>query len=209
MFIFAQNFKMMKEKIIEKSADLFLNLGFKSVTMDDIAQEMGISKKTIYQYFATKTKLVEATAIFKFNCINDAINLCFCAKVNPIEEILKMKDFIISQINSERPSAEYQFKKYYPRIFSILKQKQFEITKDCISGNLKRGIKEGYYREDINIEFISRAFFALMVSLKDEEVFPKDTFTKIELLGYVLDYHLRGISTIKGQEFLNQIKTNN
>lgn len=197
----------MKEKIIEKSSKLFLNLGFKSVTMDDIANEMGISKKTIYQYFATKTKLVEATAIFKFNCINNEINSCFSLGVNPIDEILKMKEFIISQINNEKPSAEFQFKKYYPKIFSTLKQKQFELTHDYITSNIERGIKEGYYRTDLNIDFTARAFFSLMIALKDEEIFPIGKFSRIELLTNALDYHLRAICAPSKIEYLNQRNT--
>ncbi|WP_066223459.1 TetR/AcrR family transcriptional regulator [Formosa haliotis] len=195
----------MKDKIIAKSEQLFTNLGFKSVTMDDIASELGISKKTIYQYFETKTKLVEATASFKFNCINKSINSIFKQDINPIDEIFEMKHFILTHLNDERPSAQYQFKKYYPKIFTVLKQKQFNVMKECISGNLDRGIKAGLYRSSVNIDFISRMYFNFLVSIKDHELFPQELFTPQDLLNNFLDYHLRGICSEKGLEYL---KTN-
>ena len=82
----------MREKIIHKSADLFLSYGFKSVTMDDIANALGISKKTIYLHFDNKTKLVEATTLYMFNIISHGID-CICAlEKNPIVFLLNSKD---------------------------------------------------------------------------------------------------------------------
>ncbi|CDF77884.1 transcriptional regulator, TetR family [Formosa agariphila KMM 3901] len=194
----------MKNKIIMKSAELFSNLGFKSVTMDDIANEMGISKKTIYQYFATKTKLVEATAIFKFECISESIDDIFKLEANPIDELFNTKDFIISHMKNQKISIEYQFKKYYPKIYSIVKQKQFEAMNKCVSDNLNRGIHAGLYRTNLNVDFISRIYFSAMGSMKDNEIFPTDQFNLEDSLSHYLEYHLRGICTPKGLDFLNK-----
>ena len=199
----------MKDKIIIKSTELFLNLGFKSVTMDDIAHEMAISKKTIYQYFETKTKLIEATAIYKFDCISESIDAIFTLEANPIDELFKIKEFITTYMRNQKKSPEFQLKKYYPRIHAILRQKQFEVMQDCVKDNLSRGITAALYREDLDIEFISRIYFSSMGALKDDEIFPANKFTLPQLLDNYLEYHLRGICTPLGIDFLNEKKNNN
>ena len=131
----------MREKIIHKSADLFLSYGFKSVTMDDIANALGISKKTIYLHFDNKTKLVEATTLSMFNIISHGID-CICAlEKNPIEEIYDIKRFVSEHLKDEKSSPQYQLQKYYPKIFNSLKNKQFEVMYQCVNTNLNRGIK--------------------------------------------------------------------
>src|SRR5210317_1140812 len=102
----------MKNKILEKATELFLIYGFKSVTMDDIANALGISKKTIYQHFKNKTKLVEATTLGLFNFISNGIN-CICAMdKNPIEEIYEVKSFAMTHLKDEKSSPIFQLQKY-------------------------------------------------------------------------------------------------
>lgn len=200
---------IMREKIIHKSADLFLNLGFKSVTMDDIANEMGISKKTIYQHFENKTKLVEATTLQVFESISHGID-CICElDKNPIEEIYEIKQFVMTHLKNEKSSPQYQLQKYYPKIFATLKKKQFEKMLGCVTENLERGVKHDCYRKTIHIDFIARLYFNGMVSLKDQDIFPLDHFSIQMLMDNFLEYHLRGICTPKGVETLTQFITTN
>ncbi|TXD81890.1 TetR/AcrR family transcriptional regulator [Subsaximicrobium wynnwilliamsii] len=193
----------MRDTIIHKSAELFINFGFKSVTMDDIANQLGISKKTIYQHFANKTKLIEATTNFMFDTISCGIDEIRELDKNPIAEIYEIKQFVMEHLKNEKSSPQYQLQKYYPKIFSSLKLKQFEIMQDCVTHNLHRGVALGLYREHINIQFISRIYFNCMIALKDQELFPLKDFSMSSLMDNYLDYHLRGICTIKGLELLN------
>jgi AcrR family transcriptional regulator len=195
----------MREKIILKSADLFLNLGFKSVTMDDIASEMGISKKTIYQHFDNKTKLVEATTLHMFETISCGIECISQLKKNPIEEIFDIKQFVMVHLKNEKSSPQYQLQKYYPKIFATLKTKQFDVMQGCVTENLNRGIELGLYRDNINVDFISRLYFNGMIALKDQELFPFNSFPMNSLMGYYIEYHLRGICTSKGLETLTKL----
>ena len=119
----------MREKIIYKSTELFLNLGFKSVTMDDIANELGISKKTIYVHFPNKTKLVEAVTFHLFDTICTGIDSICENAPNPIEELYSIKMYVMKHLKNEKTSPQYQLKKYYPLIHAELKMKQFEKTK--------------------------------------------------------------------------------
>ncbi|MAB48443.1 MAG: TetR family transcriptional regulator [Flavobacteriaceae bacterium] len=195
----------MKHKILKTAVDMFLNYGFKSVTMDDIANEMGISKKTIYVHFPNKTKLVEATTLYMFETISCGIDHICALEKNPIEEVFDVKKFVMEHLKNEKSSPQYQLQKYYPKIFASLKSKQFEVMQGCVIENLNRGIKLGLYRDNINVNFISRIYFNCMVTLKDQELFPLKAFSMNTLMEYYLEYHLRGICTPKGLEKLNKI----
>ena len=199
----------MTEKIILKSADLFLSYGFKSVTMDDIAKALGMSKKTIYQHFENKTKLVEATTLSMFNLISHGID-CICAlEKNPIEEIYDIKRFVSDHLKNEKSSPQFQLKKYYPKIYNTLKTKQFEVMYQCIKANIDRGIKLEIYRNNLNVDFITRIYFNSILATKDDDLFPNKMFSKNMLMENYLEYHLRGICTNSGLEVLNKIIQNN
>ena len=98
----------MKDKILEKATELFLNLGFKSVTMDDLANEMGISKKTIYAHYENKTKLVTESTMYLFNVISQGIDQISSLKKNPIEELYDIKKFVMLHLKDEKSSPQYQ-----------------------------------------------------------------------------------------------------
>lgn len=194
----------MRETILHKSQELFLNLGFKSVTMDDIANEMGISKKTIYVHFPNKTKLIEATTLHLFETISCGIDHISALNKNPIEEIFDIKAFVMHHLKDEKSSPQYQLQKYYPKIFATLKTKQFKVMQACVTENLERGVAQGFYREHMDIDFISRIYFYGMVALKDQELFPLIKFSMNDLMENYLEYHLRGICTPKGLEKLTE-----
>lgn len=195
----------MKESILSKAAEKFLNLGVKSVTMDEIAAELGISKKTIYAHFATKTKLVEATALFVFERISKGVENIREEKYDPIEEMYEIKNFACQHLKNEKSSPQFQLQKYYPRIYNTIKSKQRKLLEDQIQQNLNRGIKNGLYRPDLPVEFTSRIYFIGMLGIKDRDLFPESEFSTGELIAKHLEYHLRAIVTEKGLKTLNTI----
>jgi AcrR family transcriptional regulator len=196
----------MKYIILETSNELFLNLGFKSVTMDEIAGKMGVSKKTIYKYFANKTELVAAVTDYMFNTVSCGIDDICALKMNPIEEIFSIKRFIMEHLKDEKSSPQYQLQKYYPKIYASLTQKQFNVMQVCVLNNLKKGIENGLYRKSIDLEFTSRIYFNGMVGIKDKDLFPLTDYSMNTLMNHYLEYHLRGISTEKGlQELQKQL----
>ncbi|TFG74319.1 MAG: TetR/AcrR family transcriptional regulator [Flavobacteriales bacterium] len=199
----------MKEQILVKATDMFLNLGFKSVTMDDIAHEMGISKKTIYAHYANKTQLVEDTTMHLFCSISEGIDSICSLKKNPIEELYEIKKFAMLHLKDEKSSPQYQLQKYYPKIHRILRQKHFEVMQDCVVDNVQRGIEQGIYRENLNIDFVSRIYFFGVTSIKDHTLFPNELFPTTALMDDYLEYHLRGIITPIGREILNNIINSN
>ena len=195
----------MKEKILKKAIDLFLSFGFKSVTMDDIANELAISKKTIYAHFSTKLKLVKATTFYVFEQINSGISDICTINQNPIEEVYLIKSLVTEQLKGEKNSPQYQLQKYYPKIFETLKQKQFESVNKCITANLKKGIEQGVYRKGIDINLITRLYFNGIMGIKNVELFPINEFNVTYLMDSYLEYHIRAIATEKGLEILQKI----
>jgi len=192
----------MREEIIEKSTEMFLIRGSKGLTMDTIAYEMGISKKTIYKYFNTKRELVKAGSEYLFHKIMEL-------NENPIKEMYLIKDFIFKVLKSENTSQYFQFQKYFPKIYQSLMTRQFTEMDKCITKNIKKGIERGLYRNEINIKLISRFFFIGINNIKDLTIFNPKHFSSIEVQEVYLNFYLRAICTQKGLDYLNNHKNLN
>lgn len=185
---------------------MFLSLGFKSVTMDDIADKLGISKKTIYAHFSTKNKLVQATIMHLFEVIEAGIEEIRIQEKNPIIELYEIKRFTMRYLKDEKASPHYQLNKYYPKIAQSIEKKHFNVVQDCVTDNLERGINSGHYRAGIPVSFIGRIHFLGMSGLKDHDIFPPEEYSKPRLMEYFLDYHLHAICTPKGLKTLEEFK---
>lgn len=197
----------MKESIVEKASEMFLSYGFKSVTMDDIANEMGISKKTIYVHYSNKAKLVDAVSFYLFDSICDGIDhICDCS-ANPIQELYDIKMFVMQHLKNEKSSPQYQLKKYYPETYKKLHSAQFRKMHESVQESLQKGVDTKLFRANLDVDFIARLYFNGMVGIKDDSIFPAEKFTKEYLLESFLEYHLRAIVSDKGMTILNKFIT--
>ena len=189
---------------------MFLNYGFKSVTMDDIAENMGISKKTIYAHFSTKNKLVQASGSHLLQTISRGIDDIKEKNLNPVIENFEIKRFVNQHLKGEKTSPHFQLKKYYPKIFNNLIEEQFKVLEACVGENISRGIKTGDYRSQISVSFVCRMHFVGMMGIKDKDIFPLEEFGEQDLTEEFLNYHLRAICTPQGiktlEEYLNNEK---
>ena len=197
-----KNYRL-KELILEKTRELFLTIGFKSVTMDQIANAMGISKKTIYNFFENKTELVKAVTSYMFNSITKGITEIKKTSDNPISEIYDINLFLIKYLKKESVSPLYQLEKYYPLVHKEINKKQFDFITKSTTGSLKNGIKLGLFRKDIKIDFISRLYFKGMIGIRDLDTFPAKLYDPVNLKIDFIEYHLRAIVTNKGLKKLN------
>lgn len=177
---------------------MFLTLGYKSVTMDDIANEMGISKKTIYQHFANKNDLVEASTSSLFTTISEGIDEICKIGYNSTEEIFIIRKFLMKHLNNETASPFFQLQKFFPTTFASLRQKQFEKMHGSMIESIKKGVNDGLYRADIDVDFASRIYFTGLTGIKDSEIFPIDKYDINSVTRQFLEYHLRAISTEEG-----------
>lgn len=193
----------MKKLILNKATDLFLNFGFKSVTMDQIANEIGISKKTIYNFFENKKHLVNVVTNGMFASITSGIKQIKKESLDPISELFDIKLFLIKILKGERTTPLYQLRKFYPETHKEITQKQFDfMTKSAIE-SLKSGVKLGLFRKDIDIDLISRLYFNGMIGIKDQDIFPAEKYEPTFLMLKYIEYHLRAIVTEKGLKKLN------
>jgi len=195
----------LKDQIIKTAAELFINLGFKSVTMDDIAKELGISKKTIYSHFSTKTKLVEASTFHFLSQMSCGVEDIVCQEKNAIVELFDIKNFAMKHLKNNKSSPQFQLKKYYPKVYNLVQINHLQIMEGFVLKNLEKGIKNDLYRKNIPLDFTSKIYFVGMMGIKDEYHFPLEKYSQNELLELFLEYHLRAIVTEKGLKTLNKL----
>ena len=182
---------------------MFLDLGFKSVTMDDLAKELAISKKTIYSFFDNKTALVECCTLQLCNTISANIKELATKNLHPIDELFEVRQIVRRFLKNEQSSPQYQLQKYFPSLFKKLKDEQLMMMREFLMRNLSKGIKIGVYREDLNPEMVFRLYFYTYFSLRDPQLYPEKIFNTQELIFEHINYHIRGIATPKGTDYLN------
>ena len=187
--------KQMKDKILQKSTDMFLRLGFKSITMDDIACEMCISKKTIYKYFSNKDLLIEESVQMVHKEVHETITKIVSQNFNAIEENFEIRRMFKEMFKSAESSPIYQLKKHYPEIYEKVLTMQVSVCEECFRDNIIKGIKEGLYRKDLDIENYVKFYYTLIFSINENTMLEKDA-QELELKA--LEYHIRAMATLTG-----------
>lgn len=185
----------MKDKIISKASDMFLKLGFKSITMDDIAGEMCISKKTIYKYFCNKEILIEESTEAIHKEIHKIIDDIIDKKYNAIQENFEIRKMFKDMFNSSDDSPIYQLRKHYPEIYEKVISREMTECTNLFRQNIEQGIREGLYRENINVESYTRFYYSLVFSIKESTI-SEQVSQKLEL--EILEYHTRAMATPVG-----------
>ena len=194
----------MDKEIVASASYLFLQYGYKAVTMDDIAEHLSISKKTIYHYFDDKTSLVRSAVFLVFEQVKDKIISIQSSIENPIKALYEIKKIAVEVLGKKDKSPQYQLQKYYPAIYAEIRKKELSALGDTFKMSLRKGIETGLFRTSIDTEFITRIYFNGFRGLRDIELFPpKDTDIDL-IIGKYIDYHLRAIVTPKGLNYLEE-----
>lgn len=191
----------MKEKIILKATELFFKLGFKSVTMDDIATEMGISKKTIYKFFDNKEILISEGTNLIHNKIHLGIQDIIALNLNPIEENFVIRKMFAEMFKIAENSPLFQLKKHYPQIYVDVMEREIMECSACFRQNIVKGIAEGFYRPTINVENYVKFYYTIIIEINENTISEKAT-QLLEL--EALEYHTRAMATQKGIEELEK-----
>lgn len=187
---------------LEKIQNLFKTYGIKSVTMDDVSRELGISKKTLYTYFTDKSELVEKILEKEFNDKAYEIHEAMSNHENAIEELFGYYKIQLKMISSQMPSFIYDLKKYYGSLFDKFKQSKHKAMKKGFIENLIRGKKEGLYRADLDEEIITQLHLARMDSLRASEEIPNEVMNDPKFLAEAFKYHAYAIVSDKGREII-------
>jgi DNA-binding XRE family transcriptional regulator len=195
------------KNILLKVRELYMKYGIKSITMDDVARELGISKKTLYQYVTDKDDLVGKFIDNEILMRQSEICKCFGIGYNAIEELFEISIFMNKMMKDQNPATEHDLKKYYPLHYLKTVKARREGIYEYILLNLKKGIKEGLYREEMDKEIIAKLYLSRIEDSHINELFTKEEFTSMKLFVEILTYHVRGIATEKGRIVLeNKIK---
>jgi AcrR family transcriptional regulator len=185
----------MKEKIIKKATDMFLKLGFKSVTMDDIAGEMCISKKTIYKYFSNKEMLIEEGTEVVHQKIHALMDEVVSQNHNAIAENFQLREMFKEMFQSFDQSPAYQLKKHYPEIYQKMMANEIEDCSQMFRQNIQKGITQGLYRAETDVEAAVKFYYTLIFSINENTRLEKEAY---ELEAKALEYHTRAIATPEG-----------
>jgi AcrR family transcriptional regulator len=186
------------KNILFKVRELYMKYGIKSITMDDVARELSISKKTLYQYVNDKEDLVGKFIDNEIARRQEEICKCFRVGYNAIEELFEISMFMNKMIRKMNSTTEHDLKKYYPTHYEKTLKARREGIYDYILANLKKGIKEGLYRKDLNKEVIAKLYLWRSENAHLDELFTVEEFTSVKLFIELLTYHVRGIATDKG-----------
>lgn len=183
----------MERSILEKATTLFLSYGFKSITMDDITEALGISKKTLYKHYKNKEKLISVCVDSIQEKIQERIKEVQIQNYNAVKEEFEFERQIMSIFNGNlNKSRLYELKKYYPKIFKKIHCNRREIYESSIKNNLKKGMQEDLYRSDIDTEIIQKLFYTFSITVHS---LPEST---VKLRRAMIEYHIRSIATEKG-----------
>ncbi|MDP9081506.1 MAG: TetR/AcrR family transcriptional regulator [Bacteroidota bacterium] len=197
------------ERIIQGGEELFLTAGIKSVTMDDIAKHLGMSKKTIYQFFKDKNELVIALVKKKLKEDEDQIAEIMSKSGNVIEELINMmkcSEDIFSRIN---PIVIHDMQKYHPDAWSEFQKFKADVLISTLEELLTKGMMQGYIRPDIDVRIIARMRVSQVEMGFNTSIFPMAEFNPWKVQVQFLEHFNYGICTLKGYKLLNQYKNIN
>jgi AcrR family transcriptional regulator len=194
-----------KDRIVQGSLRQFMQYGFRNVSMDDIASNLGMSKKTLYQHFTEKEELVAAALEFDIeNNQKDCVRSTNTSN-NAIAEVYDIIRVVAEQLRDMNPMVLFEMQKFHPKAFKRFQQHKDEFILKMIHQNLLRGIAEGLYREDINIEVLAKFRLESMMLIFNPEIFPfSKSYPLMDLMMIIGEHFLFGISSNKGYKLIQK-----
>jgi len=199
--------ELTKPKLIALSLKLYIKYGIKSVSMDDVAHDLSVSKKTVYNFVKDKNSLV-GSCIDLLAEESDMTTFCDNSELNVIEKHIHIYKHISKLLTELNPSFEYDLKKYYPSHFNKFVKVRRKNIYDKMHADLEQGIKEGYFRADINIKKLTILNIIRIESLKETDIFEEYNTTMLNLLDELFNYHLHGIATQQGVDEYKKLTEN-
>lgn len=195
-----------RDKILKGSEELFMRYGVRSISMDDIARHLGVSKKTLYQHFADKDELVLTVShcylqryITQFDSVRNEAK-------NPVEELAKISVCMKQNLEAMNPALLYDLQKFHPKAWSEWIAFKGKYLRDSIVRNLNQGIAEGYIRADINPEIMAAMRIELVQLAFNPDIFPSNRFQLTQVQEQIFDHFVFGLVTDKGKKLYQKLK---
>jgi len=210
-----QNISMQKEfgqydeklvKIIEKSTELFGEYGVRNLNMDEISKGIGISKKTLYQFVCSKEDLLEKIFHYEEEKWQQLPSKIKEDELNAIDVLLQTSLLIYEELRRINPKVDFELKKYYKPVFNKFLSRRLDSIFFYISNNLKKGMGEGLYRNDLNVELIARVYVKNLVDLQNKDYCSIEDFSFEQVFKTVFENHIRAISSPEGIAYFEKRK---
>jgi AcrR family transcriptional regulator len=198
----------MQDRILHKARELMFQTGVKHVTMDDLATQLGISKKTIYQYFKDKDALV--SSVVENDLAKHALicNQSMQIADNAVHEIFLLMTVLQELFSSMNPLTLFEIEKYYPLAFEKIKKHKDDYIFSMISANLEKGIAEGLYRKDVDVTILSRYRLETSLIPFNIHVFHPSKFDMLKVNLQIIEHFVYGVTTLEGHKLMDAYKLN-
>ena len=196
----------LKERIIKEAEGLFCQFGIKRITMDDISKHLGISKKTIYQHFKDKNELVMlliSEMLQRENCSMDSNQ---SQAENAVAEIFLVVTHLQELLSKMNPAIFYDMQKYHPEAWGVFRAFRYEYMRACLVKNMERGIAEGLFRKEINLEIISIMRMEQVDMIFNQVVYAPGKFNLSQVMTEITEHYLYGLCTLKGHQLIIKYK---
>jgi len=195
-----------REKILLKAHELFNKLGIRRVTMDEIALKAGMSKKTIYQSFANKDELIDAVLDEHLTKNHSLCELNKTKADNAVHELFLNIDTVQELMSEMNPLVFYDLEKFHHAAFLKVYEHKNNYLFKMVKQNLEWGIKDGLYREDIDVDVITKLRLETMFLPFNQDIFPYGKYNLAAVERQTFDYYLYGIATIKAHKLIDKYK---
>lgn len=199
--------KEIKQKIQQGAAELFLRYGVRSITMDEIARHLGISKKTLYQYFADKDDVVSSCTRTHLEREREQLDEIARSSTNSVEELVRLSYCLRENLKGMNPSLLFDLQKYHSAAWKIWLDYKNKTIRNSVVRNLKQGIAEGLFREDIDPEVLAILRLETVQLAFDEQLFPKERFSFPKVQLQILEHFIHGLLTDKGRKLFQKLKS--
>lgn len=205
-FVAANQEMTTKEKILSGSRELFYRYGIKNITMDEIAKQLGISKKTIYQEFPDKDALVHSLMESDMEVRQREFDLIYNSSENLVEEVFAIMKKMTEIFSTCNPVMYYDLQKHYPKTWKVFSDFKMKYILHRVEQSIEKGKKDSLVRMDVNTSILALLRIEEITMAMSGQVFPPDKFSVLEVQLALTEHFLYGICTLKGHKLVNKYK---
>ncbi|WP_035558743.1 TetR/AcrR family transcriptional regulator [Hymenobacter sp. IS2118] len=195
-----------KDRILSQAQQLFMRNGIKSVSMDDIAADLGMSKKTLYKWFENKDQIVEGVMTRHLLEAQHDCERMQAQATSAVDELFGMMNWMRQQFSEVHPSIFYDMQKFHPSTWQLWLDHKQEYILEQITDNLRRGMSEELFRADLDVPVLARLRLAQIELAFNPDVFPPRQFDVQRLQQVIIEHYMLGIASLKGHKLINDLR---
>ena len=191
-----------QKEILDRAAHVIMRYGIKSVTMDDLARELSISKKTLYAHFGDKRKMIQMLVAAQVDGDKECCQIQIQEAKNAIDEMFRVTSFVSERLKNVNVTFFYDLRMSYPKAFQTMEDYKRGYIQETIIQNLNRGMQEGVYRQDLNPQIVARVYMSNVEIVFGGQEFKNLNVNAYEIFIEIFMLHMRGIVSESGLQLL-------